>query len=237
MSMKVLPNKSSVEDARKTMVAIGASALESHAMEILRKLRLNRSIKLGDPLKSWDMLETIRFIQGHVCLNEPILDIGAYASEITVSLHKLGYTKLSGVDLNPQVQKMPFNNKIDYHVSDFMHTPFADGSFKAVTSISVIEHGLDQTSLLREMSRLLQVGGYFISSFDYWIDKIDTSAIEIFGMSWRIFSKEDLEDFVAEAGTLGLRPVGTLNFECSDRPVHYLDRDYTFGWLALEKVA
>lgn len=237
MSMKVLSRMSSVDEARKTLTGMGASALESPAMQKLRSLRLNRTIKLGDHLKSWDMLETVRFIQDHVGRDEPILDIGAFASEITISLRQIGYTKLSGVDLNKRVLKMPFNGEIDYRVSNFMDTPFADGAFKAVTSISVIEHGLDQTALLREMSRLLRVGGYFISSFDYWIDKIDTDNIKIFNLSWIIFSKQDVESFVAEAAKFNLKPVGELNFGCDERPVDCLDRQYTFAWLALEKVA
>ncbi len=237
MSLKVLPRMSSVDEARRTMVEIGASALESPAKHALRRLGLNRSIKLGDHLKSWDMLETIRFLQAHVGKDEPILDIGAFASEITVTLHQLGYSNLSGVDLNKRVQKMPHNDRINYRVSDFMHTPFADESFKAVTSISVIEHGLDQTALLRETARLLQPGGYFASSFDYWIDKIDTSGIKIYDMSWTIFSREDVESFIAEAAKFGLTPVGELEFACAERPVDCMDREYTFGWLALEKIA
>lgn len=235
MSLKILPAMSSVDEARREMIDIGASAMESSSQELLRRLHLNRSIKLGDHVKSWDMLETIRFIQANVGTDEPILDIGAFASEIAVSLHQLSYTRLSGVDLNPRVTKMPHAEKIDYRVSDFMHTPFADNSFKAVTSISVIEHGLDQTALLREAARLLQPGGYFVSSFDYWIDKIDTSGIKIFDMSWTIFSKQDVESFIGEAAKFGLQPVGDLEFACDQRPIECMDRKYTFAWLALKK--
>lgn len=216
---------------------MGASALESPGKQTLRRFGLNRSIKLGDHLKSWDMLETIRFIQAHVGRDEAILDIGAFASEIAVSLHQLGYTNLSGVDLNPRVKKMPHADRIDYRVSDFMQTPFADGSFKAVTSISVIEHGFDQTALLKEAARLLQPGGYFVSSFDYWIEKIDTTGIKIFDMTWTIFSKADVEAFITEAANFGLKPVGELDFTCAEKPVQCMGRDYTFGWLALEKAA
>jgi len=219
------------------MIEIGASAIESPVQQTLRKLYLNRSIKLGDQVKSWDMLETIHFIQAHVGKNEPILDIGAFASEIAVSLHQIGYTKLAGVDLNKRLLEMPHNDVIDYRVSDFMHTPFADASFKAVTSISVIEHGLNQTALLRELSRLIRPGGYFVSSFDYWIDKIDTSGINIFDMSWTIFSKEDVESFIAEAASFHLIPVGDLDFTCIDSPIECMDRKYTFGWLALQRIA
>ncbi len=237
MSLKVLPDMSLVDAARRTMVEMGASAIESPVRQALRRWGLNRSIRLGDHLKSWDMLETIRFLQAHVGREEPILDIGAFASEITVSLHRLGYTRLSGVDLNERIHRMPHSDRIDYRVSDFMHTPFTDGSFAAVTAISVIEHGLDQTALLREVARLLRPGGCFVSSFDYWIDKIDTTGITIFDMSWTIFSRQDVENLIAEAAEFGLKPAGPLDFTCGGRPIDCMGRDYTFGWLALEKAA
>jgi SAM-dependent methyltransferase len=56
-----------------------------------------------------------------------------------------------------------------------MHTPFEDRSFSCITSISVIEHGFDGSRLVREVSRLLVRGGYFIASFDCWPEKIDSS--------------------------------------------------------------
>jgi len=34
----------------------------------------------------------IEFIDKHLQNNEPILDIGCYASEVLVAFHKLGYT-------------------------------------------------------------------------------------------------------------------------------------------------
>jgi SAM-dependent methyltransferase len=237
MSLKILPSMASVDAARQAMVAMGASAIESPTRQRLRRFGLNRSIALGDHLKSWDMLETIRFLQAHVAPDQPILDIGAYASEITVSLDRVGYTRLSGVDLNRRIRRMPHADRIDYRVSDFMDTPFDDESFRAITAISVIEHGLDRTALLGEVARLLQPGGWFVASFDYWGDKIDTAGITIFDMSWTIFSQAEVEAFLAEAATFGLHPAGALDFTATERPVHYMERDYSFGWLALQKAA
>ena len=202
--MKVLQNKSKIGSSRQELIKKGASSIESSFRSLLRHYGLVGGIVLGDYLKSWDVLETLNFIDQHLQKNEPILDIGCYASEIIVALHKSGYTNLTGADLNPDLKRMPFQNVICYKNVNFMQTPFADASFKAITSISVIEHGFDSSALLSEMSRLLQPGGYFIASFDYWPEKIDTTGVKFFGMDWLIFSMQDVEDFIKQATGLSL---------------------------------
>ena len=237
MSMEVLKNQSQIVSARQELKAKGASCIESPFRSFLRRYSLVRDIALGDFVKSWDVLETLNFIEQHVQKNEPIMDIGCYASEIIVALHKSGYTNLTGADLNPDLKKMPCQDSIRYENTNFMQTPFADASFKAITSISVIEHGFDGQALLKEMSRLLQPDGYFIASFDYWPEKIDTTGIKFFGMEWLIFSKQDVADFVSQAAGFGLTPVGELHFEGQDTPIECGGKKYTFGWLVLKKKA
>lgn len=234
--MKVLKNNSQIDIARKELTERGASCLESAFHGLLRRLHLIGGVKLGDKIKSWDVLETLKFLDTNIQKNEPVLDIGCYASEIIVALHKQGYTNLTGADLNPDLKLMPGQGSIRYETTNFMHTPFPDGSFKAITSISVIEHGFDAPALLKEMSRLLQKGGYFIASFDYWPEKIDTTGIKFFGMDWLIFSKEDVANFIQLAGSYGLKPVGDFNAESEDTPIECGGKKYTFGWLVLEKI-
>jgi len=130
---------------------------------------------------------------------------------------------------------MPEQGSIRYETTNFMHTPFPDASFKAITSISVIEHGFDSHSLLKEMSRLLQSGGYFIASFDYWPEKIDTTGIKFFGMDWLIFSKEDVNNFITLAATFGLRPSAPMDFDSDETCIEGGGKNYTFGWLTLQK--
>jgi SAM-dependent methyltransferase len=200
-----------------------------------KKLHLLPGISVGDLVKSWDVLQTTKFLNENIKKTDPVLDIGCYASEITSILFKLGYSNLCGADLNPQLHKMPYQDSIKYQVTDFMHTPFADGSFTAVTSISVIEHGFNPHPLLAEVTRLLRPQGYFIASFDYWPDKIDTADIKFFNMDWKIFSKEEVAEFIQMAATYGLTPVGELTFEAQERPIECGGRAYTFGWLVLTK--
>ena len=187
MSLKVLQNKLQIENSRQRLIEKGASCMESSFRSFMRRFGLAGGVALGDQVKSWDVLETLNFIEQYVQKEEPILDIGCYASEIIVALLKSGYTNLTGADLNSGLNQMPGQGVIHYEITDFMHTPFDDASFKVITSISVIEHGFDGQSLLKEMSRLLQKGGYFIASFDYWPEKIDTTGIKFFDMDWLIF--------------------------------------------------
>jgi SAM-dependent methyltransferase len=237
MTMDVLQNKDQIEQARAELERRGLSALESTVGRALRKLRLNPTMGIGDEIKSWDVLRSVEFIEKHLPKQASVLDIGAFASEILSVLYKAGYRNLAGVDLNPKLRQAPYADTIRYEISDFMQTPFEDASFDAVTSISVIEHGFQSQRLLRETSRLLRPGGYFIASFDYWPQKIDVGAQKFFGMDWLIFSEQDVRNFIEEAVEFGLRPAGSLRFEATERAIDCVGQRYTFGWLVLQKSA
>ena len=235
MTMQVLQNKQQISVARKELESKGASCLESALSARLRKYKLVRGVVLGDFIKSWDVLATLEFIEKNINKNEPIIDFGSYASEIIVALHKVGYTNLTGADLNPDLKRMPYQGKIKYEITNFLKTRFVDNSFKVITSISVIEHGFDAVALLSEVSRLLQPGGYFIASFDYWQQKIDTTGIKFFGMDWNIFSEQEIVNLVEHAKAHGLSPVGEMSYQGADTPIECGGKEYTFGWLVLKK--
>jgi SAM-dependent methyltransferase len=165
------------------------------------------------------------------------MDIGAYASEICPILHRLGFQHVLGLDLNSDILKMPFANNVEYRVGDFLQAPFPGESFGAITAISVIEHGFRGEELAKEMCRLLRPGGLFIASFDYWPEKIATTGIDMFGMSWTIFSRQDLEQFLSTAARVKLQPIGPLHFHGENKPISCLDRKYTFAWMVLQKQA
>jgi SAM-dependent methyltransferase len=196
-----------------------------------------KGVTIGDDRKSWDVLKTIQFVQQHLPSDAPIVDIGAYASEVLCSLHRLGYKNLTGVDLNQELQRMPYADAIHYVISDFMHMPFKDSSFDAVTAISVIEHGLQGDALLAELSRVVKPGGFFIASVDYWPDKISTDGVQAFGMDWRIFSKDELLAFFVLAGEYGFSLVGELNLSALKPIITWQGKQYTFAWFALTRRA
>lgn len=189
-----------------------------------------------DPIKSWDVLRSIEAVKAVAGPDDPVLDMGSVGCAMLPALHRLGFRDLHGIDLNPQVLDMAHADAIDYRIGDLMHTPFADATFAAITSISVIEHGVADEALLDEVARLLRPGGVFAFSTDYWPEKIDTSGIELFDLPWRIFSAEEIEAFAATARARGLQPAGALDGPLrtvSEKPIHFADRDYTFLWGAL----
>ena len=237
MSMQVLQNEDQIHDARRVMNEQGVSAVDTPVMRLMKTLRLSRGLSVGDRQKSWDVLLGLQFIRQHVAKNDPVADFGCFASEVLVALHRLGYSCLTGVDLNSRLTEMPHQDAIRYVVSDFMHAPFEDGAFKAITSISVIEHGFKPKSLLAEVSRLLLPGGFFIASFDYWPEKINTEGTTFFGMDWLIFSRSDVEGFIELAKSHGLCPVGDLEFGGKDRVINCAGKQYTFATLILTKVS
>lgn len=237
MSVAVLQAKADVEQARARLLERGVSCL---GMELGRRTLWERLRRLpvahvGDDLKSWDVLRTLEFIEATHPKTARVLDLGAYCSEILCTLSRAGFGALTGVDLNPRVRRMPFADRIRWELGNFLHTPFADASFDVITSVSVIEHGFDAPALLREMRRLLAPGGTFVASFDYWPEKLDTSDTRFFGLDWRIFSRQEVETFLADASRFDLTPVGPVSLAATERPVSCAGRDYTFAWMALRR--
>jgi len=235
MTLEVLQSRQQVRQGRRTLRLRGLSFLPSAWRTWLSRHFPMPGIMVGDDLKSWDVLKTAEFIEQHVAKEAPVLDIGAYASEIPPVLCRMGYQRVSALDLNPNLAKMPLADRIDYRIGNFLRAPYADDSFAAITAISVIEHGFDGEKLATEMARLLKAGGFFIASFDYWPEKISTDDQDIFGMSWTIFSRSEIENFITTAGRKGLKPHGPMNFAAGDKPISCFNRDYTFAWMVLQK--
>jgi len=235
MALEVLQSENQIREGRRALRRRGLSLVHPAWRLWLARYWAIPGIRVGDDVKSWDVLKTAQFVEQHVPKDSPVLDIGAYASEIPPILARMGYAKVSAVDLNPDLPKMPLADRVDYRVGNFLQAPYPDGYFAAVTAISVIEHGFDGDSLSKEMSRLLRPGGYFIASFDYWPDKISTAGQDIFGMSWTIFSRQEVEAFAETASRVGLRPLGAMAHAAQSKPISCFGRDYTFAWMVLQK--
>lgn len=235
MAVSVLKSKTQVVSSRAEMRRRGIDCLSSFPERVLRKFGLLRGVDIGDRIKSWDVLRTVRFLEEHVPKDVPVLDLGASGCEILPILHRLGYSDLAGIDLDPGILGMPHAGTIRYLAADFMEVPCEEGAFGCVTAVSVIEHGFDAERLLAEMARIIRPGGFFVASVDYWPEKIDSAGVTAYGMDWIIFSREEVRSFLAQAEGFGFRPVGDLDLDAGERVANWMGRRYTFAWMALRK--
>jgi SAM-dependent methyltransferase len=189
----------------------------------------------GDLRKSWDVLATATFLEEHVANTQPVVDFGAYHSEIGGVLARLGYRNLHGVDLNRRVARGAYRDRIRYQVADFRATGYGAESLAAVTAISAIEHGHALDRLLAEVGRVLRPGGFFVASTDYWPEKVDTSGIRVFGMEWTVFSAAEMATLFDAARAYRLLPAGPVDYGAGEPVVRFAGRRYTFAWLVLRK--
>lgn len=194
---------------------------------------VRRLLRRPDPalvLKTWDVQRSLDAFVARLDPDDAILDIGCFACDMLPALKRLGYRNLFGIDLNPAVLGMPDADVINYTVGDLLSTPWPDGYFAGISAISVIEHGVPDDELCREVSRLLRPGGVFVFTTDYWPQKIVTTE-RMFDRDWRIFDATEIDALVAVARSHKLNPVadpGIAIRDTSSPSVHFAGKDYTF---------
>ncbi len=199
---------------------------------------VRRVLRRADPalvLKTWDVQRSVDAFAARLESSDPILDVGCFACDMLPALKRLGYSNLFGIDLNPAVLQMPYAEVIDYTVGDLLSTPWPDGHFAGISAISVIEHGVPDEELCREVGRLLRPGGVFVFTTDYWPQKIVTTE-RMFGLDWRIFDASEIETLVAVARSHNLHPVsdpGRAILDVGSPPIHFSGKEYTFLYGAL----
>lgn len=194
---------------------------------------VRRLLRRPDPelvLKAWDVQRSLEAFVARLDPSEAILDAGCFACDMLPALKQLGYRNLYGIDFNPDVLRMPGADVIKYTVGDLLSTPWPDGHFTGISAISVIEHGVPDDQLCREVSRLLRPGGVFVFTTDYWPQKIVTTE-RMFDLDWRIFDATEIEALVATARNYNLYPASDPGGVIRDiaRPsIHFAGKDYTF---------
>jgi SAM-dependent methyltransferase len=240
MTFQTLKDPGEIQAARDRLAAEGllpSRWIGGPRRWLTHLVRARRLPPPPDVRKSWDLDLTLRAIRDREAPMEVVLDLGAYNSAVLPALVKLGYRNLVGVDLNPQVKRGPHRRSIRYLVGDIYQLPLEDASCDVVTAISTIEHGWRGGSFFDEVARVLRPGGLLLASTDFWPDKIDTSSRTFFGMSWTIFSKEEIRGMIERAAAAGLVAEGPEDYSIAGPVIHWNDCDYTFGFLRLRRAA
>lgn len=236
LEFAVLQEQSQIATADRDLQRRGL--LDRRPRDTLKDRAFRLVHNLPDPtlvLKTWDVERAVDAFAASLDPSDPILDVGCYACDMLPALKRLGFRKLAGIDLNPAVVEMPYAEEIDYAVGDLLATPWPDGHFAGISAISVIEHGVSDDALCREVSRLLRPGGIFIFTTDFWPEKIATTQ-QIFGLDWRIFDTLEIEALLAVAARHNLHPTAdprALIGRIASPAIHFEGKDYTFLYGAL----
>jgi SAM-dependent methyltransferase len=178
-------------------------------------------------------------------------------------LKRLGFTNLYGCDFvvkpryNPTLVKMVVNmvyrfykreylpivqmyydNMFNLSIQNLEKTSYHDNIFDYVTSVSVIEHGVNIREYFREMSRVLKKGGCLLTSTDYWPDKITiTNGMIPNEKPDNVFCKSEIESMVEIADKYGLRLIEPIDYIYEQKLVSWKKTglDYTFIFFGMRK--
>ena len=192
-----------------------------------------------------------------------VLDVGCYESPILPMLKRLGFTNLYGCDLvlksssdcNPDftnnnissfkypedyepIAKMYSDKSYQLSIRNLEDTKYSDQMFDYVTSLSVIEHGVNIEKYFREMSRIIKNNGYLLTSTDYWPDKlVNNKNVLSKETPDNIFSRDEIEKLVEIADKNGLKLIEPIDFEYKDKVVRWnsIGLDFTFIFFAMRK--
>jgi SAM-dependent methyltransferase len=217
------------------------------------ELKRNLLTVPDDMSKCWDELKAFDFITGHGGKESPVLDVGTCKCRLLESLYNHGYRRLYGCDLSPvewrrRIYPYLFNRRFGDLVRSILGMPpirlsrqnlektaYPSNFFDFITSLSVIEHGVGLENYFKEAGRLLRKGGYLISSTDYWPDKVDTGGVNLYGLKWSVFSRQEIEEMLRVAGKCGLMLTEPIDFTLESPVIRFKDRHYTFIFFVLRK--
>jgi SAM-dependent methyltransferase len=186
--------------------------------------------------KNWDHLAAVHAIVSTQPKSAYVLDAGAeFYSNVLPALFVYGYQHLYGINLSftDPARRGP----IRYSYGDITRSEFPDSFFDAITCMSVIEHGVPLQPYFAEMFRVLKPGGILITSTDYYPEPIDTKNHVAHGTPVKIFSRADAEEMIALAMRCGFEQTGSIDLDCTERPVRWdiYDLEYSFLIFTLRK--
>ncbi|HEY7777730.1 MAG TPA: methyltransferase domain-containing protein, partial [Nitrososphaeraceae archaeon] len=113
---------------------------------------------------------------------------------------------------------------------------YHDDMFDYITSLSVIEHGVNIHKSFKEMSRLLKKGGYLLTSTDYWPEKVRyAGSIDSNENHDNVFCRPEIQEMIEIAGKCDLKLIEPMDYTYEKRLVSWKGLNYTFIFIAMRK--
>ena len=136
------------------------------------------------------------------------------------------------------IVEMLDDKSLKFSIQNLEATNYRENMFDFVTSLSVIEHGVDIQKYFKEMGRILKKDGLLLTSTDYWPEKtINTKCVLSKGTPDKIFDKNEIEAAVVIAKKYGLKLIEPIDYSFMNKVVHWgkTGLDYTFIFFAMKK--
>lgn len=185
--------------------------------------------------KNWDLAHILPEIgdEGN------FLDMGSWESQVLANLSRLDEFRgeLVGIDLQPPNARLPRVKTVE---GDLMKTGLPAASFRYITCISVIEHGVNFERFAIEASRLLESAGRLFVTFDYWDPKIIPPG-RLYSLEWQPLDRAAAEDLIGHCEKQGLQLVEPMHWQLGEAIIRdgYHSPEptmsYTFGLTTFEK--
>jgi SAM-dependent methyltransferase len=208
-------------------------------------------------IKSWDNVLALRMIASlDLGREEPIADLGCRSGILLTWLDQLEFRRLYGCDLRRPAPPLRtalkgrlwrtvvasgaayLRHRRRMVTASVENTGFPGSSFAVVTSMSVIEHGVDLPRFFAEAARLLRPSGVLIVSTDYWPTSIDVGPLRRFEVSHGadlVFDREGVERLCELARAAGLVGPASLDLDAGQPVVSSSGFNYTFLLLAFRR--
>ncbi|MBN2433898.1 MAG: metalloregulator ArsR/SmtB family transcription factor [Spirochaetes bacterium] len=137
------------------------------------------------------------------CFYSCIADLGCGNGDLAGTLCDTG-THVIGIDYSPamieyaRARLSDMNNSPDFRIGDIEHLPMCDEEADAAILSMVLHHLPDPKKSIIEISRVVKNNGCFmLADFDRHENR---SLCDRFGDRWPGFYKEELEQWITEAG-------------------------------------
>lgn len=145
---------------------------------------------------------------GEMPVGEPVLDVGTSAGTNLRMLRDLGFTDVTGLDLNDEAIRYCAEKGFGVvRKGDITSMPFEDASFSLVLATDVIEHVDDDARALAEIRRVLRPGRSALITVpafpSLWGFQDDVSLHK---------RRYRMDDLLARIRSAGLEPVRSFHF-------------------------
>lgn len=133
-----------------------------------------------------------------------VLELGCGIGVVSAFLADSYGMNVQGTDFDPgQIEiartMQPESDRLHFGIEDAVHLTFNDASFDLVLSQNVFHHIPDWEGAVREVARVLRIGGYLM-----WLDlvfpKVVKSIFQPIVKNYGLYTSEEIEAAFADSG-------------------------------------